>query len=97
MRAEQRTTILTFLLPPSQTYAMYGAEVFNHIPIFFLRTAVPWPQALKNDVVDPIGSDFEDENEGYCGRIGRILTEHTVDQELDDESVEIVHFTTIVE
>src|SRR6516165_3402802 len=42
MRAEQRTTFLTFLHLPSQTFAMSGAEVFNHLPIFVLRTAVAW-------------------------------------------------------
>src|SRR6516225_2468315 len=97
MRAEQRTTFLTFLLPPSQTYAVCGAEVFNHIPIFVLRTAVAWLHAPKNDVVEPIGGVFEDGIEGFCGRTGRILSEHAVDQELDDGCVEIVHFTTIVE
>jgi hypothetical protein len=53
MRVEQRTTLLTFLLSLFQTCAVCVAEVFNHIPIFVLRTAVAWLHASKEDVVKP--------------------------------------------
>ena len=73
MRAEQRTTFLTFLHLPSQTFAMSGAEVFNHLPIFVLRTAVAWLPLLGCHV----SREREQRNMSRWPPNGRNTTSHS--------------------